>query len=591
MAKIIEDKSYRIAVVDPEKCKPNKCNKECERKCPVNHIGKECVVIEKVSRINEDLCTGCGICVKVCPFSAIKIYKLPTEIKSDLTHSYGENSFKLYKMLVPKINTVQGIIGSNGVGKSTLINIMGDKLNIDTNHLLNKYKGTELFKYLKKLYDKDLIIKIKHQNIDMTQKYYQKKFPHAKVCDELGKYYKPEFAFHQCVYESLEIDKFSNNTVGTLSGGEMQKLCIAATLLADANVYIFDEFTNHLDVHQRLLVANLIQNLKELPDKYIFVIDHDLSILDYTCDTISIIHGKPGAYGIISNSYPCSDAINMFFNGYIQQENMRFRDIPFSFRSELEYDESNIVVKDKGLEYEDRTITYPNLTINISGSSIIPNGIYVILGKNGTGKSTFLNYISKDLIVSYKTQYVTFEEKYYGMTVRDYLYAKIRNSMCNALFLANIKTFIETLYDKEIDKLSGGEAQKVAIVECIGTDADVYLLDEPSANLDIEQRFLATKLIKRFLLQYKKVGFIVEHDIMMAIAFNNDAYNSRIILVDSEDNVSTVGRPCDYGMGINCFLKSMDVTFRTEIKHKRPRINKKGSQKDQQQKEAGKYYI
>lgn len=591
------EEEIRVAIIDPERCKPHKCNKECKQKCPVNYTGKQCVIVDKgakVAKISEDLCTGCGICVKVCPFSAIKIYRLPTEIASQLTHSYGENNFKLYKMLVPKINIIQGIIGSNGVGKSTLINIMGNKLTHDSDYLLNKYKGTELFKYLTDLYSKKLVIKVKPQNVDLLQKFYKKKNPAAIVKNELAKYYNHDDPFHKQVYEALEINKFENNTVSTVSGGEMQKLAIAATLLcnATANVFIFDEFTNYLDVCQRILVSNLIQALKQFENKYIFVIDHDLSILDYTCDVMSIIYGKPGAYGIVSSSYPCSEAINMFFEGRIAQENTRFRDTPFSFRSELEYeDETDIVAKDQGLKYYDTTINYPNLNINISGSNIISNGIYMILGKNGTGKTTFLNHVAKDLIVSYKTQYVTFDEKYLSMTVRDYLYTKIRKSMCEQLFINSIKGFIDNLYEKKIKNLSGGEAQKIAIVECLGTNADVYLLDEPSANLDIEQRYIATKLIKRFLLQYKKIGFIVEHDIMMAIAFNNDVYNSRIILVTNNNDVSQVHVPCDYTTGINQFLKSMDITFRTEQRHKRPRINKKDSQKDQEQKEACRYYM
>ncbi len=587
------DHKLRIAIIDSNKCKPNKCNKECKNSCPVNVIGKQCVSIEKTAIINESMCTGCGICPNVCPFNAIKIYNLPTEAKEHLIFSYGDNHFKLYKMIIPKFKMIHGIIGENGVGKSTMINLIGNKTYSGGSELLNKYKGTELFKYLKKLYDNELVIKIKPQNVDLMQKYYSKKHPDKIVMAELNKIYDENDPFHKKIFDQLELQSFAGNAIGTLSGGEMQKLACASVLLSTADVYIFDEFTNYLDIEQRLIISGLIQELGKMSNRYIFVIDHDLSILDYTCDVISIIYGKPGAYGIISKPYPCQEAINMFFNGYIHQENIRFRDVPFSFRAdlELEPENNNIIVHHKGLKYDSIVIEYPNLKINVIGSEISPNGIYICLGKNGTGKTTFLNHIAKDLIVSHKKQYVSFSDADLNLNVVDYLYRKIKRSMCDPLFLYNVKSFIENLYDKKIKNLSGGEAQKVALVECLGTDADIYLLDEPSANLDIEQRYIATKIIKRFLLQNKKTGFIVEHDIMMAIAFNNDIYNSQIIFVENTDGISTINKPCDYVTGINYFLQKMNITFRTEIKYKRPRINKRDSQKDQEQKKLGKFYV
>lgn len=586
------DSKLRIAIIDQNKCKPNKCNKKCKYSCPVNVIGKQCITVEKTAIINESMCTGCGICPNVCPFNAIKIYNLPTEMKEHLVFSYGENHFKLYKMIIPKINTIHGVIGENGVGKSTMINLISNKFYSGSLMLLNKYKGTELYKYLNKLYDNKLIIKTKPQNIDSLQKFYRKKYQNKIVMEELNRIYDENNLFHKKVFEQLELNFFVNNTIANLSGGEMQKIACAIVLMSNADVYIFDEFTNYLDIEQRLVVSGLIQELKKMPNKYIFVIDHDLSILDYTCDIISIIYGKPGAYGIISKPYPCQEAINMFFSGYIYQENIRFRDQPFSFRSDLELESENaIVVQDKDLRYNDTTIEYSNLKINIIGSEISSNGVYICLGKNGTGKTTFFNHIAQKLIVSYKKQYVSFEDKDLNLKVIDYLYKKIKRSMCDPLFLYNVKSFIENLYDKKIKNLSGGEAQKVSLVECLGTDADIYLLDEPSANLDIEQRYIATKIIKRFLLQNKKTGFIVEHDIMMAIAFNNDIYNSQIIFVEKINEMSVVNKPCDYVTGINHFLQKMNITFRTEIKYKRPRINKADSQKDQEQKKLGKYYI
>merc|ERR1719213_1377444 len=75
---------------------------------------------------------------------------------------------------------------------------------------------------------------------------------------------------------------------------------------------------------------------------------------------------------------------------------------------------------------------------------------------------------------------------------------------------------IDPLMDFSVQNLSGGELQRVAITLALGKPADVYLIDEPSAYLDSEQRLHAAKVIKRFILHAKKTAFVVEHDFIMA---------------------------------------------------------------------------
>ena len=124
--------SYSVAVVDNEKCKPNKCGLECKKNCPVVRVGKQCISVsksDKFAQIEESLCIGstCNICTKKCPFGAINIVNLPRELKDELMHRYGENGFCLYKLPIPKKNSVIGILGYNGCGKSTILNILSKK--------------------------------------------------------------------------------------------------------------------------------------------------------------------------------------------------------------------------------------------------------------------------------------------------------------------------------------------------------------------------------------------------------------------------------------------------------------------------------
>ena len=93
---------------------------------------------------------------------------------------------------------------------------------------------------------------------------------------------------------------------------------------------------------------------------------------------------------------------------------------------------------------------------------------------------------------------------------------------------------IERLLDQEVQNLSGGELQRIAIILCLGKVADIYLIDEPSAYLDSEQRIIAAKVIKRFILSSKKTAFIVEHDFIMATYLAD-----RVIVYDGTPSVSS----------------------------------------------------
>jgi ATP-binding cassette, sub-family E, member 1 len=138
-----------------------------------------------------------------------------------------------------------------------------------------------------------------------------------------------------------------------------------------------------------------------------------------------------------------------------------------------------------------------------------------------------------------------------------------------------------------VKKLSGGELQRTALVLALGKAANVYLIDEPSAYLDSEQRIIASKIIKRFTINSNKSAFVVEHDFIMATYLAD-----RVIVHDGEPAKECTARyPVPLLEGMNKFLKLMNITFRRDPTNYRPRINKQGSVKDQEQKKSGKYFI
>lgn len=108
---------------------------------------------------------GCGICPKKCPFGAINIINLPTNLDSEVTHRYAANSFKLHRLPSPRPGQVLGLVGTNGIGKSTALRILSGKLkpNLgrfddppDWQAVLRHFRGSELQGYFTKVLEDDL---------------------------------------------------------------------------------------------------------------------------------------------------------------------------------------------------------------------------------------------------------------------------------------------------------------------------------------------------------------------------------------------------------------------------------------------------
>jgi ATP-binding cassette, sub-family E, member 1 len=146
---------------------------------------------------------------------------------------------------------------------------------------------------------------------------------------------------------------------------------------------------------------------------------------------------------------------------------------------------------------------------------------------------------------------------------------------------------IESLLENDVQTLSGGELQRVAIVLALAKPCDIYLIDEPSAYLDSEQRVLAAKVMKRWIMTTKRAAFVVEHDFIMATYMADKV----IVFSGIPAKESLCAEPESLITGMNRFLKMMDITFRRDPTNFRPRINKMDSQKDQQQKSVGNYFL
>ena len=598
-----KEEKLRIAIINPDKCKPKKCHLECKKICPINKGGKLCIEVlptDKIAKIAENLCIGCGLCVKKCPFNAIRIINLPKNLEKETTHRYGQNAFKLHRLPYPQLSQVLGLVGTNGIGKTTALLVLSGELKPnfgryneppDWNEILKHFKGSELYNYFKKYLDSELTVTYKVQHVDAIRKNAKGTIRELFLRKDKEGKRTAEYA------ELLGLTALMDRNIETLSGGELQRFAIAFSCIQETEVYMFDEPTSYLDVKQRLNAANAIRSLSRV-DNYIICVEHDLSVLDYLSDTVCVLYGVPAAYGVVTLPYGVREGINVFLEGFIPTENMRFRDFSLSFKIA---DNTDIVLSNKEhtYKYPKMTKTLQDFTLTVEGGAFSNCEIVVLLGENGTGKTTLVRMLSGDkkcppnekefeipeLAVSYKPQ--TIAPKYPG-TVIELLQDKLKEVITHQSFISEVvkPLGVQTLYDNEVQKLSGGELQRVALVLALGKKANVYLIDEPSAYLDSEQRIIAAKVMKRFVLNANKSAFVVEHDFIMATYMAD-----RVIVyegIPAVNTTATAPRPMIEGM--NAFLKMMNITFRRDNETYRPRINKLNSVKDKEQKEKGIYF-
>ncbi|MFX0113010.1 MAG: ribosome biogenesis/translation initiation ATPase RLI [Candidatus Hodarchaeota archaeon] len=594
----------RLLFINFNQCDPGSTNYACIRSCPlVNDKKKPKPNVIKVRPgtakpiINQRLCIQCGICVNACFRRAIRMVNLPTPAEGETpVHSYGENSFRLFGLPQLRKGSVVGLIGPNGIGKTTIINILSGTLipntgvfEEDSNHLeraLETVRVPGMREYLRSVYDGNLRIALKEQVLEKLQSL------KGSLKEEIAKLDSRDVL--DKVVKDLGLGNLLQRRPKELSGGELQRFALARVFVQKADVYLFDEPVTYLDIKQRLHLARLIGSLAA-QGKYCLVVDHDLAALDYMLDLANVVYGETHALGIVSSQTSQTKAINAFLLGRLKAENVTFRSKAIKFRRTARERDWNREIRSF---YDYRTIEggIGDFRFTIEEGEVFRGEVLCILGENGLGKTTFANIIAgitkvpnvKSRLqtkISYKPQHLS---RRFDGTVGEFLnrYAGGRYVLTKQFKIALFKPLgIWHLIERPLTELSGGELQRIFLAGCLCRDADVYIIDEASAFLDVEERLKATRVIRHWAQNNKGV-LAIEHDIQIA-----DAIADRLVLFFGEPGVEgTATSPLGKRAGMNRFLRSLDITFRRDEETGRARINKKDSRLDREQRKMQEYY-
>jgi len=585
-----------IVAIDQEKIEPDLARETVINFDPLNRAGKEGGFYldenEELHIDDEDVMEAHKMAINKYPYSnAITMIQLPFE-EGDKVHQFSENSFRLYGLPVPEKGRSIGLIGENGIGKTVSLKILaGDiKPNLgewenppEWKEIQKEYRGTGLQNHLEVLEKAEISSAYKPQQVEKLPEVYSGEVRNL-LQSSAGK--KEEI---EEITKKLDINQLLDRDIENLSGGELQRVAIASTLLKEKDIYMFDEPSSFLDVKQRLNAGREIVKLAE--DKSVMTVEHDLATLDLIASGIHIFYGEPGGYGVVSDTLSTKEGINNYLDGYLPSQNVRFR------KESIKFDRT----KRSQVEQHETVLEFPSFSkdfgegefeLETEAGELHEEEILAVFGENGLGKTVLAKMLagaiepesgdSPDISISYKPQYLEAQDE----TVQEAL--SKHTNVDNKRFENRIAEplGLKKLYENNLQDLSGGELQRVGIAICLSKNADIYLLDEPSAYLDVEARVELGRTLKRFARKTEKPLMVIDHDLLML-----DYIADRGIVFTGEPGIEgSSTEPTEIGEAIDLFLKEVDLTFRKDPDTGRPRANKPGSQKDQEQREKGEYY-
>ncbi|MBD3354228.1 MAG: ribosome biogenesis/translation initiation ATPase RLI [Candidatus Lokiarchaeota archaeon] len=617
-------KLKKVYLIDYSKCTYDSCGRPCIENCPVTLTNKKmagkvaksklkpAIDFKKSSSqiiIHSETCIKCGICIHQCPKNAIYVKNLMEEDETQQkVHQYTENGFRLYNLPTLVTGRVTGLCGPNGIGKSTILQILA--LNLKPNFgeytsddedmtwgtIAQKFRDNNVRDHFLEVKKGMRSISYKKQVLDILYE----KYKNQTVEQILEGNTNANVDFKKRVYDALDIYSIRDRILKQCSGGELQRFAISLKLLQNADVFLIDEPVTFLDIKKRIRLAELLgvraSGINQKDPKCVLVVDHDLAILDYMSDVIHLFYGEPHQFGTITGVQPVRAGINSYLNGYLRSENLQFRETKIKFRKTISgrtWSNAQILAEWGYMEKQ-----FDEFKLQINPGLLYQNEILGVVGENGLGKTTFFKILvgsltpdkgsvdlTEEFAISYKPQYITGN---YNGTVEQLITEYSQKYVQDENLLLRLYTplGVDKLFDTQVSELSGGQLQRTFIATCLSKDANLYLIDEPSAYLDVEERLQIAEIIRSHAKSTNASAICIEHDMQITDAL---ADRMLIFLGKPSENGYTEG-PLTKRDGMNTFLKSLDITFRRDDDTGRARINKKGSHLDQIQRANEEYY-
>jgi len=458
------------------------------------------------------------------------------------------------------------LVGINGTGKSTLLSILAERI-LPTSGKVVKEKGIKIgfleqdpdFTGLKSI--NDFIYSADNDQQRLIREYEellsesdidQNKL--EDLTERISSLNAWEYEHNiKTILNRLNIMDFHQD-IKSLSGGQRKRLALAKLLIDEPDIYILDEPTNHLDIE----TIEWLEKLLTTGNKTVLLVTHDRYFLDNICTEIreldrGNLYNYKGNYSYFLEKKSEREAIDAVM--VEKSRNLLRRELEWMRRQPqargtksksridayYELEEKSKAIKgndsvqlsvkvsrqgSKILELEKVSKRYGAKEIILDFSYTFKRGDRIgLAGKNGTGKSTFLNLITEEekpdtgaIAVGETTVYGYYKQGGLEVNENDRVLDVVKNvadyiEMANGEVITASQLLTHFLFPPEkqfgfVNKLSGGERKRLQLMRVLMKNPNFLILDEPSNDLDID----TLNVLEDFLDNYKGVLILVSHD-------------------------------------------------------------------------------
>ena len=494
---------------------------------------------------------------------------MPDFIVEKLTKSVGDKTvFKEISFIIHDLDRI-GIIGVNGTGKTTLLDVVSERIGFDGDvspfTKANGYKIAYLTQepefddsktVLDTVLSSDLreMALIREYETLMADYSEENQARLEKVMAEMDSLDAWSIESEvKTVLSKLGLSDLSQK-VGDLSGGLRRRVQLAQVLLNDADLLLLDEPTNHLDIDTIAWLTNFLKSSK----KTVLFITHDRYFLDnvatriFELDQANLIEyqGNYQDYVRLKAEQDERDAAALHKKKQLYKQELawmrtqpqaratkqqarinRFKDLKGEVHQtvnnedlEINFETSRIGKKVVNFEHVD--FAYEDGKQILSDFNLIMQNRdrIGIVGDNGVGKSTLLNLINGDLVPTAGVLDIgeTVRIGYFSQQIKDMDESKrvinylqeVADEVKTTVGTTSITELLEqflfsrSTHGTQIAKLSGGEKKRLYLLKILIEKPNVLLLDEPTNDLDIA----TLTVLENFLNGFGGPVVTVSHD-------------------------------------------------------------------------------